>query len=157
MSISPTKSAAPSDAPADPHHLKRRPAGSLSWKTILVAALVLGVVIWLGQLAIHAYRYVETDNAYLTGHLHSVSPLLEGRVQAVLVSDNQSVKAGDVLVQLDPLEFELAVQKSRAAVEQARAQENQTRAAAAQADALVTEAEARIKQAVAQMAQTSAP
>ncbi len=162
MSTTSTKPAASSQPAAQAEHSsehahpKKRPARSLTWKSALLGIVILGLAGWLGGLAIHAYRYVETDNAYLAGHLHQVSPLQEGRVLAVLVTDNQTVNAGDVLVRLDPLEFELALQKSRAAMEQARAQEAQTRAAAAQADAQITEAEARVKQAVAQVAQTTA-
>jgi membrane fusion protein (multidrug efflux system) len=147
---------ASADQTPTPHHPQQRPGRALTWKSALLGVLIVAVVVWLGRLANHAYHYVETDNAYLAGHLHQVSPLEEGRVLEVRVTDNQPVKAGDVLVRLDPLEFELAVQKSRAAVEQARAQENQARAAAAQTDAQITEAEARVKQATAQVAQTAA-
>jgi membrane fusion protein (multidrug efflux system) len=125
-------------------------------KPLVIGGIAVAALAWIAQTAVHAYRYVETDNAYLTGHVHQISPQLEDKVQAVLVTDNQTVKAGDVLVRLDPLEFELAVQKSRASLDQAKAQENETRAVAAQADAQITEAEARIKQAGAQVAQTAA-
>jgi membrane fusion protein (multidrug efflux system) len=126
------------------------------WKPVLLATSALALVLWLGQLAVHSYHYVGTDNAFITGHLHQISPQLEGRVKEVLVLDNQSVKAGDVLIRLDPLEFELAVAKSQAALQQAEAAENQTRAAAAQFETQVAEAGARVKQAAAQQTQATA-
>ena len=97
-------------------------------KPVLLVVAVLAVAVWLGRLVIHGYHYVETDDAYVVGHLHQISPQLQNQVKEVLVSENQTVKAGDVLVRLDPLESELAVQKSQAELEQARAQEAQTRA-----------------------------
>lgn len=140
----------PAAAPA-----ARRGASAYA-KPVLLVITVLAVAIWLGRLMIHAYHYVETDDAYVVGHLHQISPQLQNQVKEVLVSENQTVKAGDVLVRLDPLESELAVQKSQAELEQAKAQEAQTRAAAAQADTQIAEATARVEQAKAQVAQTAA-
>jgi len=125
-------------------------------KPAILGLIVLAVAVWLGRLMIHSYHFVETDDAYLVGHLYQISPQLQNQVKEVLVAENQTVKAGDILIRLDPLEAQIAVQKSRAALEQARAQENQTRAAATQADAQVAEAGARIKQAQAQLTQTAA-
>jgi membrane fusion protein (multidrug efflux system) len=147
----PTAPPAP-DQPAKP----AATTATRPWKPVLLGAGTLALVLWLGQLAFHAYRYVSTDNAFITGHLHQISPQLEDRVKEVLVTDNQVVKAGDVLVRLDPLEFEIAVARSRAALTQAEAAENQTRAAATQFETQVTEAGARVKQAVAQQAQATA-
>jgi membrane fusion protein (multidrug efflux system) len=157
------------ESPADPkiaphtessptHHARarHRPAATAYGRRALLAVAGLGVAVWLGRLMIHSYHYVETDDAYVTGHLHQISPQLEDRVLEVPVVENQAVRAGDVLVRLDPLEFQLAVQKSQAALEQARAQESQTRAAEAQADAQAAEAASRVKQATAQLAQTAA-
>jgi membrane fusion protein (multidrug efflux system) len=81
---------------------------------------------------------------------------VEARVAEVLVTDNQAVQAGDVLVRLDPLQFELAVEKARATAAQARARAAETKAAAAQAEAQFAEAGARREQADAQLAQTAA-
>jgi membrane fusion protein (multidrug efflux system) len=125
-------------------------------KAALLIVVVLAAAIWLGRLMVHSYHFVETDDAYIVGHLHQISPQLQNQVKEVLVTENQTVRAGDVLVRLDPLEAQLAVQKSQAALEQARAQENQTAAAAAQADAQIAEAKARVLQAKAQLTQTAA-
>jgi membrane fusion protein (multidrug efflux system) len=126
------------------------------WKQILVIAAVAGIFGWLGHLALHAYHYEETDDAYVAGHLHQVSPQIDGQVLQVLVTDNQTVNAGDVLVRLDPLEFQIAAQKAAAALAQAKAQLAQATATAEQTVAQATEADARVKQAQAQLAQTQA-
>ncbi|MEO6995362.1 MAG: HlyD family secretion protein [Lacunisphaera sp.] len=125
-------------------------------KPLLIGAVVIAGIAWGVHFGIHAYHYVETDNAYITGHLHQVSAQIDGQIKDVRVDDNQDVKAGDVLVRLDPLEFQIAVQKADASVEQARAQENQTVAGAAQADAQLAEAKARVTQAEAQIIQARA-
>ncbi|HEY4300631.1 MAG TPA: HlyD family secretion protein [Candidatus Didemnitutus sp.] len=130
---------------------KRRPA----WKILLGVAVGAAVLAWSVRTGWHAYLYETTDDAYITGHLVQIAPQIEGQVATVNVADNQVVKAGDVLVRLDPLQFEIAVQKSRAALAQAKAQAAQSRAAEAQAKALVAETQARTKQAEAQLAQTA--
>ena len=153
---SPSRTAAhpaPSAPPRVPKPAKRK-RGIV--KPLLIGAVVLAGLAWAVHFGIHAYHYVETDNAYITGHLHQVSAQIDGQIKDVLVTDNQDVKAGDVLVRLDPLEFQIATQKAEASLEQARAQENQTAAAAAQADAQLAEANARVAQAEAQITQARA-
>jgi membrane fusion protein (multidrug efflux system) len=119
-----------------------------------VVVLALGA--WLARAALHAAHYEETDDAYVSGHLYQISPQINDQVLAVPVNDNQLVKAGDVLVRLDPLQFTLAVQKAQDQLEQARAQEAEAHAALAQADTEITEAEARVQQAAAELGQTEA-
>ncbi|MBS0633338.1 MAG: HlyD family secretion protein [Verrucomicrobia bacterium] len=143
------------DSPA-PVATTDAPARSTPWKAIFGGVVALALLAWFGHMAVHAYHYEETEDAYITGHLHQISPQLDGQVKEILVADNQTVHAGDVLVRLDPLEFQLAADKARAALDQAKAQVTATRAAAAQADAAIAEAEARVKQAEAQTAQTTA-
>lgn len=153
---------APAPAVAAPTHSRpdairpATPPRTARWKLVLGVVAGVALLGWLSQLALHAYRYEKTDDAYLTGHLHQISPQLDAQVKEILVTDNQAVRASDILVRLDPRQFELAVQKAQAALEQARAQANETHAASAQADAQVAETEARVKQAEAQLAQTAA-
>jgi membrane fusion protein (multidrug efflux system) len=49
-----------------------------------------------------SHNFVDTENAYVTGHVHPVSARIPGVVTKVLFDDNQLVKAGDVLAELDP-------------------------------------------------------
>jgi membrane fusion protein (multidrug efflux system) len=58
--------------------------------------------------------HVETDNAYITGHVHGVSPRIAGTVKEVLLDDNQPVKAGDVLLLLDDRDEVIEVRKAEA-------------------------------------------
>lgn len=113
-SPAPVPDAAPPVAPA-------RPA-SRSRALRLRAAVAAGVVV-LGALAwwLHARNFEDTDDAQIDGNIGAVSARVPGTVVAVQVVENQRVKAGDVLVALDPTDLEVALAQARAAVAQARA------------------------------------
>jgi membrane fusion protein (multidrug efflux system) len=71
-------------------------------------ALIIAGIIALIAVSFYAYdsyTHEETDDAYVTGHLHDVSSRINGVVTEVLVADNQYVNKGDVLVKLDPTEY----------------------------------------------------
>ncbi len=123
-----------------------------------IALAVLGVAVlgWGAHFAFHAYHYEETDDAFVAGHLHSISAQIDGQVSEVLVQENQVVHAGDVLLRIDPLQFQIAVEKATAALAEAKAQAQQLAAATQQADAALVEARAHVNQAKAQTAQTTA-
>ena len=55
-----------------------------------------------------------TDDAQVSGHVSPVATRVGGTVQAIKVQDNQSVKAGTVLVELDPRDYQLAVARAEA-------------------------------------------
>jgi membrane fusion protein (multidrug efflux system) len=129
---------------------------SRSRRWLILTVVCVALAGWLAHFLIHAFHYEETDDAYVAGHVHQISPQIDGRVSDVLVNDNQSVKAGDVLIKLDPLEYEIGLQKAQATVEQARAQAAQAAAASSQAEAQLAEAEAKTAQAEAQVRQTGA-
>ena len=147
---------APSAAGTRPHGHAHTTARKSRWKPVAGAIAGAAVLAWLGQLAVHAYHFEETDDAYVVGHLHQVSPRINGYVTQVLVHDNEEVKAGDPLVRIDAQESELAASKARATLAQVQAQEGQARAALTQVDAQFAEANARTQQAQAQLAQTEA-
>ena len=73
-------------------------------------ALVLFVLWWL----LVASRYVNTDDAYVGAEVAQVTPLVSGAVKAVPVSETQTVRAGDILVELDPADANLALRKAEA-------------------------------------------
>jgi membrane fusion protein, multidrug efflux system len=64
---------------------------------------------------------VSTDDAYVNGHVTFVAPRVSGQITRVLVDDNNRVRKGDVLAQLDREPYEVAVAEKRAAVETAKA------------------------------------
>jgi len=74
-------------------------------KPAMYAAGIIALVVVLFY-AYDAYTHEETDDAYVTGHLHDISTRINGVVTDVRVDDNQFVHKGDVLVGLDPMEYQ---------------------------------------------------
>jgi membrane fusion protein (multidrug efflux system) len=128
-----------------------------SRKAIIIGVVVLAVLLIGGLLYwLHARHFVSTDDAYTTGHVHQISARVTGTVISVLVDDNQSVRKDEVLVRLDPRDYEVALEKARAGRQQAAAQLTQSQAKIAQAQAQRSAARAQVTQAEAQVAQAKA-
>ncbi len=91
-------------------------------KVLQIAAGAAGAVcLTLAALWFFDWRFhVATNNAYVRADISAVASKVEGYVAAVLVSDNQRVRAGDVLVRLDAADF--IARRDKAAAELARAQ-----------------------------------
>lgn len=99
-----------------------------SRKAIRRAALSLAVIAGVLAAADFGYRYVTvgqyletTDDAYVKADYTTVSPKVSGYIAEVLVRDNQSVKAGQVLARIDDRDFRAALDQARADVEAADA------------------------------------
>ncbi len=90
-------------------------AGALG-AAVLVVLLVLGVP-WVKE----TLNTVSTDDAYVNGHVTFVAARVPGQVVRVLVDDNNRVRKGDILVELDKQPFQDAVDVAKAAVDTARA------------------------------------
>ena len=88
-------------------------------KGILIAVAVI-CAFFFANYAIFHFFHETTDNAYVTGHIHYIAPQVTGVVQKVAVENNDRVKAGDLLVQIDPEPFE--AQLADAAAKNERAQ-----------------------------------
>lgn len=84
---------------------------------VAVAALLVGGGMWW-----HGRDRVSTDDAQVDGHLVPVACKVYGSVDRILVEDNQAVRAGDVLVQLDARDLQAKVDQAQAALAQAEAQ-----------------------------------
>ena len=97
-------------------------------------------------------RYVSTDNAYVKANVIIISPEVSGRVTSVLVADNQSVEADDILLQLDSSPLEIILSRARAQMavirtelESLRADYGETVVQAQQAEDKVTYLDKRYK------------
>jgi membrane fusion protein, multidrug efflux system len=66
--------------------------------------------------------YESTDDAQVDGHLNAVSTRVMGTVQRVYVEDNQTVATGQLLLELDPRDFETALAQAKATYASAEAQ-----------------------------------
>ena len=85
---------------------------------VIVALAALGYGGWAWYYAVH---YVSTDDAYVEGTISPVSAKVAGHVAALLVGDNQPVKRGDLLLRIDPRDYQAKAAQVRAAVATAEA------------------------------------
>jgi len=99
-------------------HKKRRVP--IKWIIIAVVILLVG-----GYFGFRYWQYASAhesaDDAYTTNHIQQISPRINGTVQRVLVDDNVRVKAGQVLVQLDPRDYEVSLRQAQANLSSAEA------------------------------------
>ncbi len=96
----------------------RRPGRrTLAAATVLIALGAVAPVVWN-----YLQSYESTDDAQIDGHIDPIGSRIYGTVIRVHVEDNDRVKAGDLLVEIDPRDYEVAVAQARARVELAIAQ-----------------------------------
>ena len=109
--------AAPTSAPgAAPQKIAPRDGITLAfrrrrrWRRLLLALGPIVVIAVSGYVYLTGGRFQGTDNAYIKAHMTSISPEISGRVAEVPVRENQVVKQGDILLQIDqePLTIALA-------------------------------------------------
>jgi membrane fusion protein (multidrug efflux system) len=99
------------------------PLFSRSSKRVLLLAMLILV---LGGVSPFAWNYLQsyesTDDAQIDGHIDPLSSRINGTVIQVHVEDNDRVKAGELLVEIDPRDYEIAVAQAKARLELAVAQ-----------------------------------
>lgn len=117
--------------------------GRRRWVGGVVAALVLLALIAFGtRLWLENRHYESTDDAMVDANTTQVAPRVAGQVTQILFSDNQHVDAGQVLVRIDPRDYQ-------ARLDQTQAQEEAAKAAVQQAQAQVAVQQAAVDQAAA--------
>ena len=130
------------DAPAAPAKSNR--------KVLVIAGIIALVAIGAGgRMWYRSHNFVETENAYVAGHVHPVSARISGVVTKVLIDDNQVVRAGDVIAELDPFDQGVKVEQIQAQIASAEQQ-------VLQADAQIMQVKAQASSATAQVAQSQA-
>jgi membrane fusion protein, multidrug efflux system len=108
----------PTEADLDEDTESPRP----QWRRRIMIAVVV-VVLALVAVGIwwHSTFTENTDDAQVNGHLIQVSSRISGQVLKVDVNENQVVNAGDVIAELDPADYQVAVEKAEAALASAQA------------------------------------
>jgi membrane fusion protein (multidrug efflux system) len=130
------------ESPARSRKPARRQIKWIIAAVILIAAVVAAIRYWRENA-----RYVSTDNAYVQANQGEITAQVSGPVTKVYVKDQQAVKAGDPLFDIDPANYELALQKARAQLELARQSVSQESAAIASAEAVLAQRRAEAQQA----------
>ena len=89
---------------------------------VLVLGAIFGVRYWL-----YSRSHESTDDAFIDGHIIQISPKASGYVAKIYVTDNQQVKAGDLIVELDARDYEVRLQQAKAALDAGLAKENEAK------------------------------
>ncbi len=102
---------------------KDKPKKRISPLTILIVVIVIGALAF-GGVVLYGYldSYESTDDAEVDGHIDSISSRIAGTVTNVYVEDNYPVKAGQVLIALDPRDYQVSREQAEATLAQSRAQ-----------------------------------
>src|SRR6478672_7214758 len=91
--------------------------------SVIIAAAALAIVgIGYGAFAMfHSFTHESTDDAFVDAHIILTAPKIAGRVAAVHITDNQDVKKGDLLVEIDPADAEAALAQAKGNLAKAQA------------------------------------
>ena len=95
--------------------LSKKQRGGIVLLIILVCAASFGVQQW-----VQSKTHIETDNAFIESHIHSVSSRIPAMVKRVAVVDNQFVHQGDLLVELDASDYQARANTAAASLNMAR-------------------------------------
>jgi membrane fusion protein (multidrug efflux system) len=164
-----THSAEPPPASHRRFFFRARPGARIILIAAIIGVLVVGILAWR-----YFASYESTDDAQVDGHLMPLSARISGYVAKVNVNDNQSVQVGTVLVEIDPRDYQVALNQARAALADAQSAakaleinvpitsvSTKSQTSSAQADVLTAQAGVAVAQqqsdaAVAQLAQVEA-
>lgn len=93
------------DSSKTPSPSSANPAGRRKGLTLVATAVAVAAVAWGGWHWVVASRYQTTDNAYVAGNVVQITPQVGGTVLSIGADDTDYVRAGQVLVQLDPADY----------------------------------------------------
>ena len=91
-------------------------------KRVVAGIVIVLITVICGGWYLYSRGIEGTDDAQVDGHLVPIASRVEGTIQAVPVDDNQSVTAGPTVVQLDPRDYQVALDQAQAQYDQAVAQ-----------------------------------
>src|SRR5580692_10501793 len=100
---------------------RRLMAGMRRYRRVLLLVVLPLIAVLAGIIFyLNGGRYVTTDDAYVGAQKVLITPDISGKIDKVVVKEGQHVDKGDVLFEIDPVPFQLAVDQSKAQLEQAR-------------------------------------
>jgi multidrug efflux system membrane fusion protein len=143
------KAQEPLPAPAHPPEAGRKVAGKILSVFIVVAAVVLALWVWS-----IIERHPRTDDATVRANVVGIVPRVRGQIVNLCVADNQAVNQGDLLFEIDPDDYKLALEKANAdlasldeQIAVARSQDAELKFAVKAAEAAVESGSSQVKQA----------
>jgi membrane fusion protein (multidrug efflux system) len=121
-----------------------------------VALVAIGAIFYGATVMWHLFTHESTDDAFVDGRIIAIAPKVSGKISAVRITDNQEVKKGDPLFEIDPRDYEAAGAQKKAALDVARAREKSAAASLEQARAHVLTIQSGLESAKASMEAASA-
>jgi membrane fusion protein (multidrug efflux system) len=110
-----------------------KPARKGPPKRLVVLLVVLAVCVVLAITAYRSYSgtHISTDDAFVDGRIHTIAAKISGTVKTLCVEDNQLVKKGDLIAEIDPVDYNARVDEAGASLssEKSRLAETGARAA----------------------------
>jgi membrane fusion protein (multidrug efflux system) len=140
----------PAPPPPPPRNRKRR----LQIFGVIAAVVLAVLVIFYYVLFVAPYE--STDDAFIDGYVTLIAPRVSGPVTQLLITDNQQVKAGDELVEIDPRDYEASLSQAKADFAAAQSQLDSAQAQVSVSQSKVTQAQAAVIAAEAQDQRASA-
>ncbi|MEJ0020308.1 MAG: HlyD family secretion protein [Acetobacteraceae bacterium] len=136
---------------------RRSERGPPRWRRpLLIAAGFAAAIVVIGTVTLwwlHARHFESTDDAFVDGYVTQMAPQVAGRVTALRFSDNQHVVAGQVLVQIDPRDYQVKLDQVKAQRANAAAMLQQAEAQVAVQQANVDQSRANVRVAEADVVQ----
>ncbi|MGJ4939276.1 HlyD family secretion protein [Bradyrhizobium sp. HKCCYLS1011] len=126
--------------------LRAHPVLTAAGICVLLIAAIAGLSYWL-----NARHYESTDDAFVAARSYSVAPKVGGYVTDIPVTDNQHVKAGDVLARIDERDYRIAVDQAQAQVAVGQANVDNIQAQIDSQREQIAQAKAQVDQAQAQL------
>ena len=143
----------------DPSTKPGRNPGAGRLKRFFVLILGLAIIGLAVLLSLWAWEYNErhprTDDAVSRANLIGIAPRVYGPIVKISVTDNQFVKGGDLLFEIDPADFQLNVDRAKSALDALDQQIETAKAQDAQLKYQVKAAEAAVRQATAERDQAA--
>jgi len=120
----------------------------------IFAFIIFPVILIAGAVALYFYlqyqrTHISTDDAFVDGRVHVIASKVPGTVKALYVVDNQQVKKGGPILEIDPIDYDVRVNEARAGLETERARLNELQNG-------VNTAQKQLKEAVSSLAAAQA-
>ena len=115
------------------------------------AFLIVGTIVAVGLIAGYFYSnyrktHISTDDAFIDGDIYTIAAKINGSIMTVAVSSNQAVKKGDLLVEIEPADYDVKLKEATSAlgVEKAKLSEAETRISSANANLELAQANLKL-------------
>jgi membrane fusion protein (multidrug efflux system) len=97
-----------------------------------VTFILFSIIIVIGAVTLYFYlqykkTHISTDDAFVDGRVHVIASKVPGTVKIIHIKDNQFVRKGDVILEIDPTDYEVRIKETRAGLETERAKLSEIR------------------------------